>query len=389
MNPSSPTLSGTTLELRDDDLQAGLFLTFAGMLLAIGMLMVYSSSFTSVPSEEEQTFLTRQMIFLLLAGLGGIGASRVPAGVWKTVAPLLYAGTVCMLILVLIPGIGRSVNGAQRWFRLGPMSLQPSETAKLTLPLILCTLISRQRLQQRWSLTNLITFCGLSLIPMGLIVVEPDLGTAIFVGLTALLALWLSGCPVKYFIMTLLPACPLGLMFFALKPYQLARLRGFVDTWIHPEEAPYQIQQSLVTLGVGGISGVGLGQGWQKLSFLPEANTDFVMAVIGEELGLVGTLGVLGLWTGIYLTGLKLVRRVPNGSFERALAMTLLTALVVQAVVNMAVITALVPPKGISHPFISYGGSNLGLSIFCLGMIVSLTRLPDTRPDQRLRPKSF
>jgi len=161
---------------------------------------------------------------------------------------------------------------------------------------------------------------------------------------------------------------------FALKPYQLARIRGFIDTWIHPEQAPYQVQQSLTTLGVGGLSGVGLGKGWQKLSFLPEANTDFVMAVVGEELGLTGTLGVLMLWTGVYLCGMRLVRRTRNASFERIVAMTLLSSLVIQAAVNMAVITALVPPKGISHPFISYGGSNLGLSIVCLGVIVSLTR---------------
>jgi len=360
----------------EDDLQAGIFVTFAGMLLALGMLMVYSSSITAVPSQEEQTFLFRQMTFLLLAGVLGIAVSRVPAGLWKGLAPLFYMGTVILLVLVLIPGVGRSINGAQRWFRLGPISFQPSEAAKLTLPMALCMLVFQHRLKTRWDLTNILTYGGLTLLPMLLIVMEPDLGTALFLGLTSVIALWLCGGPWKYFCLAAGALSPLSLLVFALKPYQVARLRGFIDTWVNPEDAPYQIQQSLTTLGAGGIRGVGLGQGWQKLSFLPEANTDFVVAVVGEELGLIGTLGVVFLWTGIYLSGLQLVRRMPNATFERALSMTLLTMLVVQATINLGVITALLPPKGISHPFISYGGSNLGLSIVCLGVIVSLTRVP-------------
>jgi len=359
-----------------EDVATGLFITCAGMLLALGLLMVYSSSMTSVPSQEEQTFLIRQMMFLLLSGLAGIAVSRIPGAFWKLLAPILYFTTLSLLVLVLMPGIGRSVNGAQRWIRLGPLSFQPSETAKLTLPLAVCMAIFRQRLRTRWQANNLFAYAGLALLPMGLIVIEPDLGTALFVGLAAIVALWLSGCPARYFLRIGIAASPLGLMVFALRPYQIARLRGFIDTWTHPEAAPYQIQQSLTTLGVGGTYGVGLGRGWQKLSFLPEANTDFVVAVIGEELGLMGTLTIVGLWMGLYLCGLRLVRRVPEATFERTLSMTLLTMLVLQAAINMAVITALVPPKGISHPFISYGGSNLGMSILCLGVIVSLTRAP-------------
>lgn len=366
------------LALRDgperEDLSAGLFVTCAGILLAIGMLMVYSSSMTSTPSQDEQTFLFRQMAFLVTAGFIGIAVSRLPASIWSKLAPGLYLGTVLLLVVVLIPGIGRSVNGAQRWIRLGPLSLQPSETAKLTVPLAVCMCAFRQRLRTRWSGANLLTYGALCLLPAFLILIEPDLGTTVFVGLSVMVVLWLSGCPGRYFLLGGSTLLPLGLFLVALKPYQLARLRGFINTWTHPEAAPYQIQQSLTTLGVGGSGGVGLGRGWQKLSFLPEANTDFVIAVIGEELGLIGTLGVLGLWTGLYLFGMQLVRRVPESTFERAIAMTLLTMLIVQAAINMAVITALLPPKGISHPFISYGGSSLGMSIVTLGVILSLTR---------------
>lgn len=362
------------MEFSEDDPGTGLFLTFAGMLLAVGLLMVYSSSVTSAPSEEEQSIVLRQLSFLFFAGLTGIAASQVSISQWKVLAPTLYLGTVILLILVLVPGIGKTVNGATRWIRFGPVSMQPSEFAKLSVPLFLTTLQFRYRCSDRWSFKRLTSYLVVTLIPITLVLVEPDLGTAVFIGMTAMLSLWLGGCPWFYFAAVGLTVVPSGLVLFALKPYQLARIRGFIDTWIHPEQAPYQVQQSLTTLGVGGLSGVGLGKGWQKLSFLPEANTDFVMAVVGEELGLTGTLGVLMLWTGVYLCGMRLVRRTRNASFERIVAMTLLSSLVIQAAVNMAVITALVPPKGISHPFISYGGSNLGLSIVCLGVIVSLTR---------------
>ncbi|MDB5386289.1 MAG: cell cycle protein, partial [Planctomycetaceae bacterium] len=151
---------------------------------------------------------------------------------------------------------------------------------------------------------------------------------------------------------------------------------GFIDTWTDLSQAPYQIQQSLATLGAGGAWGVGLGRGWQKLSFLPEANTDFVFAVIGEELGLLGTLSVVALWGGLLFFGLRLLSRLQRGGFERIVGLTLLMQLVFQAALNIAVVTALVPPKGISHPLISCGGSNLVVSLMSLGIIVSLANAP-------------
>lgn len=362
----------------EEDIAAGLFVSFAGMLLAIGTLMVYSSSMTAMPSEEEQILLSRQLVFLFVAAMAGSALSQLPSRIWKRVAWPLYAVTLLLLLLVLVPGLGRVVNGAQRWFRLGSVSIQPSETAKLTVPLILCALRFGRRTADCWSWRAMGTYAVLTLLPVACIALQPDLGTAVFVGLTAALSLWLGGCPLRYFLTAGLVGGPAATAVLALKPYQLARIRGFIDTWLHPEAAPYQIQQSLTTLGVGGTTGVGLGQGWQKLSFLPEANTDFVFAVIGEELGLVGTLGVLLLWIGLYLSGSRLIRRVPRGSFEHVLASTLLAQLVLQAVVNMAVVLALLPPKGISHPFISYGGSNLVVSIVTVGLICSLTRLPNT-----------
>jgi cell division protein FtsW len=164
----------------------------------------------------------------------------------------------------------------------------------------------------------------------------------------------------------------LGLLF--LKPYQMQRLTGFVDVWTAPERAPYQIKQSLLTLGVGGWFGEGLGKGWQKLSFLPEANTDFVFSVVGEELGLIGTLGVVGAWLGVYLCGLRILSSKHPRSLASIVGFTWLTMLVSQAALNVCVVTALAPPKGVSHPLLSYGGTSLLVSIVIVGAFLGVTR---------------
>jgi cell division protein FtsW len=159
----------------------------------------------------------------------------------------------------------------------------------------------------------------------------------------------------------------------SLKPYQMQRISGFLAAWTDLSQAPYQLQQSLMSLGAGGVTGVGIGRGWQKLSFLPEANTDFVFAVVGEELGLIGTLGLIAVWIGLYIAGLRTLRHLPRTGFEYAAGFTLLTQLVLQAALNVAVVTAMVPPKGIPHPLLSYGGSNLVVSIVSLGIVLSLS----------------
>lgn len=211
-----------------------------------------------------------------------------------------------------------------------------------------------------------------------LVFLEPDLGTSVFLILTAALLLWIAGWPLRNYLFFLLLGCPLFGVFLSMKPYQLERIRGFLATWRDVNEAPYQIRQSLMSLGAGGIKGVGIGKGWQKLSFLPEANTDFVFSVVGEELGLLGTLCLVVVWCGLFLTGYRILRRQPRISFEYVVGITLLTEFVLQAAINIAVVSALVPPKGISHPFLSYGGSNLIVSLSAMGIILSLASRAST-----------
>ncbi len=365
-----------------DDLTAAtdfyrhLFLSLAMMLVGFGLLMVYSSSVTSWPTEFERVYLSRHLIFLSLGLLVAVIAGAQTPDFWKSAAPWFFAASVALLILVLVPGIGVRVKGAQRWIRFSPLTAQPSEIAKIALPLMLCWLLDRNRSRLSKWISGTVPFLIAVALIVPLVLIEPDLGTALFLVAGAALTLFAGGWPLRNFVISGLIAIPAFTSLLIMKPYQRQRIVGFFETWADFESAPYQLKQSLVSLGSGGLFGVGLGKGWQKLSFLPEANTDFVFAVIGEELGLVGTLGLMTLWCALYLTGLRMLSHLKPRSFAFVVSFTLLTQLFGQAILNVAVVTAMVPPKGISHPFISAGGSNLIASLLALGIVYSLSRDP-------------
>ena len=351
-----------------------LFVTLVGVLLGFGVLMVHSASITSRPSTHEQIFLSRHLAFLAIGVWAAWMGASLPPQAWRKLAPWLFWGTVALLGLILVPGIGAKVNGAQRWFRYGKLSFQPSELAKITVPLYVAYLMHLQgRVLQTW-LGKLVLPTLPLLVALPLILIQPDLGTALFVGLAGAMTLFVTTWPLRNFLLGGLLTLPALGYLILQKPYQLQRIQGLMSVWFDWSNAPYQLKQSLVTLGAGGVWGTGLGRGYQKLSFLPEANTDFVFAVIGEELGLLGTLSVCGLWLGLYALGLRLLRHLPTTSYEYHAGFVLLTQLLVQVAVNIAVVAALVPPKGIPHPLISYGGSNLLASLAALGAFLSLTK---------------
>jgi len=392
----------------------GIFLSLTAVLAGFGLLMVYSASITSWPSDFEQVYLSRHAIFLVLGVTAAAVAAHTPPATWWKMTPLMFSVTLFLLVLVLVPGIGSEVNGARRWLRCGPVSFQPSELAKVALPLLLARLLAAKPISTSFPSSRLGTHCRiedsgdfapiqcgpgprnpehLPFLPVLLVVallvplvlLEPDLGTAVFLAAGAAIALWAGGWPLRYFVLAAAVGCPAVVFGLSLKPYQLKRLQGFLAGWSDFQQAPYQLKQSLYALGAGGTFGVGLGEGWQKLSFLPEANTDFVFAVVGEELGLLGTLAMVALWTAFYVFGLRLLRGIPRGSFEGIAAFTLLTQLVLQAMFNAAVVTGLVPPKGIPHPFLSSGGSNLVVSLLSVGLIIGLSRRV-SEPERRRRP---
>jgi cell division protein FtsW len=281
-----------------------------------------------------------------------------------------------LLVAVLTPGIGARINGAQRWLRFAGFSLQPSELGRLILPMMATRQLTRL---QRLGVVGVSSIPAMMLplaIVLPLVAVEPDLGATVFLALGYLLALYFGGWPFRCFFVCAAALLPCTGLLLLLKPYQLRRITGFLETWQDISAAPWQVKQSLYSLGTGGLQGTGVGAGWQKLSYLPEANTDFVFAVIGEELGLLGTLTVCLLWIFLFLCGRSLLNSQAEDPFRWTLGMTLLTQLVIQAMANIAVVTALVPPKGVPHPFISYGGTNLLVSLVAVGLILGPAKSP-------------
>lgn len=368
-----PAESNRPLHQRERQDLRRLFIGLVCVLVAVGIQMVHSASVSSHPGLSERIYLERHLVFVLIAAICGVVASWVPAGWLHAKKWQLYLLLLALLVAVLIPGVGTRVNGAQRWLRIGGLSLQPSELGRIILPLLAAGLLTDLRARGFRLRTVPLTLLPLVLV-VPLTAAEPDLGATVFLTLSFVTALFIGGWPLKYFVAGATLAVPAAVSLFALKSYQMKRITGFVAAWQDLSSAPWQIRQSLLSLGAGGLKGTGVGAGWQKLSYLPEANTDFVFAVIGEELGLAGTLGVVIVWIGVYLTGRSVLRHLPRDSFEWIFGSTLVIQITFQALANVAVVTAMVPPKGVPHPFISYGGTNLLVNIVAVGIVVGLGR---------------
>jgi cell division protein FtsW len=345
------------------------------LLLCLGVLMVFSASISLTAENLERRFLQRHLFALAAGVAAAAAAAAVPAYRWRQCAIPFFLLNVILLVAVLVPGVGSKVRGAQRWLRWGSLSLQPAELAKIGLVLCLARLCAvRSFANLGWK--RLLVVTPPLLLVAALTLAQPDFGTAVFLTLLAGIVVYLAGMPVRYLALAAAAAIPVVGVLLVAEPYRIQRVTGYVQTWSNPEEAPYHLRQSLITLGSGGLTGSGIGKGWQKLSYLPEANNDFVFSVVGEELGLIGTLTVLALWGALLVMGLRLVKAATHDPFAYLAASALLLGLVAQAVINVAVVTALLPPKGIPLPLVSYGGSSLLASLLAIGIVLGLTRQP-------------
>lgn len=356
-----------------------LFVGLVCVLVGVGIQMVHSSSLTSMPGQRETVFLSRHLLYLAIAAGCGGAASFVSPGFLRDNAGKLLILLVVLLAAVLIPGVGVRVNGARRWLRFGGMSLQPSEIGRLVLPIVAAATLCRLREHGAFRIRSVPKTLIPLILVLPLVAVEPDLGATVFLLTGYFVALFIGGWPMRYFVGAAMLSVPAAVSLVALKSYQMKRITGFMEAWQDLSRAPWQIRQSLLSLGSGGLEGTGIGGGWQKLSYLPEANTDFVFAVIGEELGLSGTLALVFVWIGLFFTGRSCLKALPRNSFEWILGTTLVIQIALQALANVAVVTALVPPKGVPHPFISYGGTNLLVNLTAVGLITGLSR-SSTRP---------
>jgi len=352
---------------------------FALALVAVGMVWIYSASAIKASQNHSAAtaFLTRQLLGGVIGIVFMLALSQVDlAPLQDNPKPLMAAYVILVGLLLAVLIVGPKINGAHRWIRLGPMSLQPSELFKPLSVLIAASWMIRNReawTSHRDALPKLLGLAGILLVPLALILREPDFGTTFLTVFVTLLLVFLGGAPKWIFAVAIPLLGALGTAFVVFSPYRLARVTSFLNPEADPLGKGHQALQSLVAVGNGGFMGVGLGGGKQKLFFLPEAHTDFIYAVIAEEAGLIGTVTILALFIAILWRGYRIARRVGDG-YQKLCAMGFVLLLVVQALMNMSVVLSLAPNKGIPLPFISFGPNSLITSLICLGLLLAISK---------------
>jgi cell division protein FtsW len=339
-------------------------------LVAFGLVMVYSATSASaaLANGDPAYYLKRQAIYAVLGVVLMVVCSRIDYRALRALAPVLMVASVVLLLAVLV--MGRAANGASRWLSFGPLIFQPSELAKLALAIWAAGYLARRKppknLAQLWRPIGLVTlvFCGL-------ILVEPDLGTAIAIVVMVAAMLLVAGTPGRTLGVGLGIVGTLGLFAVWLEPYRRARLFSFLNPWQDAQGAGFQTVQAMIGLGSGGIFGVGLGQSVQKVNYLPEAHTDMIFAIIGEELGLVGATAVIAAYGAFAYLGLKIALQCKD-PFGKRLAAGLTALVCGQAAINLAAVMGLAPLTGIPLPFVSYGGSSLVVALACVGILLNI-----------------
>ncbi len=353
-------------------LRAGSYLALAVAALTVIGLVALSSAGRSF-SSDPYFILRRQLVWLVVALTAGACAALVDLEKARRLTWVGAAGVLVLLVLVLIPGIGVTVNGARRWLDLGPMRLQPSDLAKVVLVFAMAHFFAENQRHRETFLRGFV-YPGMMVgLFAGLVLLEPDFGTAFLIGAVGFCLMFLAGARWLYLVPTGITALSLFSVAVYLDPVRLRRITSFLDVEANKGDSAYQLWQGLLAFGAGGIEGVGLGNGRQQLAYLPEAHTDFIFPVIGEELGFVVTGIIVLLFLVLFACGTLALRRAPN-LFQFLLVTGSLLFLTFQALINMGVVTGLLPTKGMSLPFISYGGSNLVVMFLFTGIVINCLR---------------
>ncbi|MEZ0231681.1 MAG: putative lipid II flippase FtsW [Methylophilaceae bacterium] len=355
--------------------QALLWVTL--ILLGIGLVMVYSASIALAEADRatgHQTtyFLVRQAIYIAISIAGGFVAFQVPTETWQKIAPYLFIMGIVSLILVLIPGVGRNVNGSQRWLSLFVINLQPSEFMKLIAAIYVADYAIRKSAVMDSFTRGFLPIVVVMMLIGWLLLREPDFGAFAVIASISMAILWLGGINARIFggLLALLPIAIAGLIWSS--PYRLQRVVGFMDPWADPFGKGYQLSHALIAFGRGEWFGVGLGASVEKLLYLPEAHTDFLLAVIAEELGFVGVITVIGLFSWLVLRAFGIGKEAVANEryFSALLAQGIGVWMGVQGIINMGVNMGLLPTKGLTLPLLSFGGS--GVLANCIGLALLL-----------------
>jgi cell division protein FtsW len=354
-------------------LEYNLLLTATLCLLAFGAVMVYSASSARTLLEGQgdgTVFLVRYVTYGALGLVGmHIVARRGLDGIVALTGPLLAIAFVC-LVAVKLPGVGVSVNGARRWLGAGPLQFQPSEIAKLALVLHGAKVLAQRpgRIRHPRDVMPVLLMAGAAIL---LVASQPDLGTALVMSFTVTAMLVAAGMPIRFLAIGAGALAVLVLLYALSEPYRRARLTTFLDPWAHAGDAGFQAVQGQIALGSGGLFGRGIGQSVQKIFYLPEAHTDFILAIIGEELGVAGIFSVLCLYGLLAYAGLRVAKRA-TGAYAKLLAAGLTSLILSQACLNIFAVLGLAPLTGVPLPFISYGSTNLTVLLASMGLLLNV-----------------
>lgn len=366
-----------------------LLMLSAGILLSIGLIMVASASMSVAEATFGNPFyfLLRHFIYLFLGMAVGLFAVRVPTATWQRFSGVLLLTAFILLVLVLIPGIGRRINGSMRWIGVGPLTLQPSEFAKFAVITYMSAYLLRRQAEVRSSWSGFIKPMAVVGIAVLLLLLEPDFGASMVTVSAVLGMLFLAGTPLLQFAVLIGTVLTMGSLAVIFEPYRMKRMLAFTDPWADQFNSGYQLTQSLIAFGRGEWLGVGLGKSVQKLFYLPEAHTDFVFAVYAEEFGLIGVLFVIGLFWLLVRSAVRIGQQAElrNQIYPAYLAYGIAFVIAVQALVNIGVNMGLFPTKGLTLPLVSYGGSSLLVVFLMLGVLLRIDSENTTAEESTAR----
>lgn len=344
------------------------------ILAAIGTIMIYSSSSIIAAQRfgDGYYFLKKQILFLVLGGLAMLFLARTPYTYLKKAA---YAGmgiSAVLLLLLFIPGMGVKVGGARRWLALPGFSFQVAETVKIWIIIFLAHYLTRSTLEPQEFVKGFLTPILIVSVLAALIYKQPDLGTAVLIMAVTLFMLYVAGCRIRHLSTVFLAGFPFVVYLIYQQGYRVKRLGAFLDPWKDPKNTGFQIIQSFLSFGSGGMFGAGIGDGMQKLFYLPEPHTDFILSVIGEESGFIGIAAVIILFTIFLFRGFVISLQI-NDSFGSLLGLGITVLIAMEVFINVAGVMGLIPTKGMALPFISYGGTSLIVSMAAVGILLNLS----------------
>jgi cell division protein FtsW len=359
-------------------------LSAAVLLTLTGLVMIYSAS-SNVSDRNFGTSLyyLRAHLAHLTIGIAALAiAMRVPVEFWRRCVPFAMLGCFLMLILVLIPGIGHQVGGARRWFRLGFISIQPTELLKIVLIAFVASYLDRKRELVAEFFRGVapgLTVMGVFLL---LVVMQPDFGNMVLITLTLLMMIFVGGAKPGHILGSLAGFSVIGVYLVASQSYRMKRFLAFLNPWDDRLDSGFQIIQSYLAFGSGGMAGVGLGASRQKMFFLPDAHTDFIFSILGEELGLIGVLAVMALFAVLLWRGYRISLNATE-DFDRYMAYGITSLVGMQVLLNLAVVMGMIPTKGLPLPFISAGGSSVVMTLFMTGILLRIGRRPHSWSTER------